>query len=799
MRLHFMSNRNTRSFLDLLPAWWKHKGSLAVSLAITLFATFVYFTTFIGERPTPIFDFVSRLELNSLDTRFRFRGRQHPDPRIVIVDIDQRSQEILGRWPFPRQNFARMLDNLREDGASVVAFDITFSKPDETLAPLRKFQSELAAKKKAGKPVDPVLLSAIVELQERYNYDQQFADAIQHFGRVVLGNYFLYTEADLQGVSQKSLKHYADLISFFPYPQVRALKSAGGPASYVQMIRDYADFNLVPRGAEANDDLFTDALASDRAGSGFFNVMPDPDGVVRRALLALPYGTDPDPSNWDFYASIDVQAIRLFLNLPGQQTVLDYGQGGIVALEFGPQVTVHPDPIGRMMINYQGPSHSYSYVSIADVVNKNFAPGTFKGKLVLVGASATGIGDLRTTPFGGLDFPGVEIHANVIDNILNQGFLHHGGTQVLVDLAMIFLFGIPLGIWLALVQPRWLIAGLFLLVPFTALVYWTFLHGWWLNFIVPSLFVLIPNVSFVALYRVLIEEHEKRRVRGAFQQYVSPEVIRRLLDDPKLVEPRKTAVSVMFSDVRGFTTLSETLDAQNLAALLNGYLTEMTKIIFDQQGTLDKYIGDAVMAIWGAPFEQTNHADLAAQAALDMMARLAELRKQWESRGQPLLDIGIGINTGIASVGNMGSALRYGYTAMGDSVNLASRLEGLNKEFSTHIILAESTYIALRDTSFLVRELDLIRVKGKLLPVTIYELLGRRETAGDLNDLCEIFTSGHEAYKLRKWKEAKNYFEHVLTRWPNDGPASIFLQRCDEYIADEPPEDWEGVYIMKHK
>ncbi|MGH9710016.1 MAG: CHASE2 domain-containing protein, partial [Candidatus Acidiferrales bacterium] len=364
-RFRLMTNRNTRSFLDFLPAWWKHKGSLAVSLAITLFAFFVYFTTFIGERPTPAFDFVSRLELNSLDTRFRYRPRQHPDPRIVIVDIDQRSQEVLGRWPFSRANFAHMLDNLRADGASVVAFDITFSKPDETLELLRNFKTELSTEKKEGGTVDPALISAIGEIQKRYNYDQQFADAIQRFGRVVLGNYFLYTEADLQGVSQQSLKHYADLISFFPYPQVRALQSAGGPTGYVQMIRDYADFNLVPKGAEANDDLFTGALSSDRAGAGFFNVVPDPDGVVRRALLALPYGTDSDLSNWDFYASIDVQAIRLFLNLPDQQTVLDYGKGGIAALEFGPNVTVHPDPIGRIMINYQGPSHTYPYVSMA--------------------------------------------------------------------------------------------------------------------------------------------------------------------------------------------------------------------------------------------------------------------------------------------------------------------------------------------------------------------------------------------------------------------------------------------------
>lgn len=288
-------------------------------------------------------------------------------------------------------------------------------------------------------------------------------------------------------------------------------------------------------------------------------------------------------------------------------------------------------------------------------------------------------------------------------------------------------------------------------------------------------------------------------MRGAFQQYVSPEVIRRVLDDPKLVEPRKTDITVMFSDVRGFTTLSESLDARPLAALLNSYLTEMTQIVFTKQGTLDKYIGDAVMAFWGAPFEQANQADNAAYAALEMMARLASLRSEWTQRGQPLIDIGVGINTGVASVGNMGSELRYGYTALGDSVNLASRLEGLNKEYSTHIILSETTYIALRDAGFLVRELDLIRVKGKLLPVTIYELMGRRETAGNLGELAEIFTKGREAYKLREWAKAKRWFESVLSRWPDDGPARVFLGRCEEYLVDEPPADWEGIYVMKHK
>src|SRR6202521_4408337 len=255
-----------------------------------------------------------------------------------------------------------------------------------------------------------------------------------------------------------------------------------------------------------------------------------------------------------------------------------------------------------MMINYEGGVNTFPYVSIADVVKHNFPPGTFRGKIVLVGASATGIGDLRSTPFGGINYPGVEIHANVIDNILNRYFLRRGANQVVLDLIVIFLVGMPMGLWLALAQPRSMLFGLLLLVPFGLGVWFAFLHGWWLNFIIPS-GTLVANVGFVAMYRALVEEKEKRKVRGAFQQYLSAEVIRRLLESPELVEPRKTEITVMFSDIRGFTTISEKLDAQELALFLNDYLTAMTQIVFAQNGTLDKYIGDAVMAFWGAPFE----------------------------------------------------------------------------------------------------------------------------------------------------------------------------------------------------
>lgn len=797
-----MANRIGKKLTRIFQEWWRHKASFAISLVITLAALVIYVTTFVGEKPTPLFDFVTRLELDSLDTRFQLRGRIEPDPRIVIVDIDQHSQEVLGHWPFPRFYFAQLLDTLRERGARVVAFDITFSKPDESGQPLESLSKDLAELQKKGAPVSLAVRDAIERKKLEYAYDKQFAEAIRRFGAVVLGNYFLYTQTDLRGVSDEALQHYADLIAYFPFPQVRPLSPATGKEDRLGVIQKYDALGLVPKGAEANSDELNAAVASQRGGTGFFNVQIDADGVVRQLCLALPYGRGPDLDGWDIYASVDVQALRIFLGATDQQTVLNYGKAGVASVEFGKKLVVRPDDVSRIKVNYRGPVRTYPYISFADAVQQKFAPSAFKDKIVLVGASATGIGDLRTTPFGGLDFPGVEIHANLIDNLLNQNFLTRGARQALADLGFIFLFGIPLGIWLAVVQPRWLIFGFLLLAPFVAIIYWGFLHGWWLNFIVPALFTLIPNVSLVALYRVLIEEQEKRKVRGAFQQYVSPEVIRRLLTDPERVKPRKTAVTVLFSDIRGFTSISEKLDAQELADLLNSYLTEMTRIIFRNQGTLDKYMGDAVMAIWGAPFDEPGHAARCCQAAIDMFARLEVLQQAWRSRGQPVLEIGIGVNTGIASVGNMGSALRYGYTAMGDSVNLASRLEGLNKEYGTGIIISESTRAAVENDSFLVRELDLIRVKGKLQPVTIYELMradGDGNKRNELIELTDLFARGLQAYKQRYWGTGKKIFEDMLGRWPNDGPARIFLARCEEFLAEEPAADWDGVYVMKHK
>ena len=799
------SRRTFPALSALLRARWRRRVPFLISLGLTVFALFIYSYTFFGDRPTAIFAFINRLELDALDFRFRILPDRykHPDPRIIIVDIDQRSQEVLGHWPFSRTHFAHMLDALREDGAKVAAFDITFSRPDETAAPIRELSRTVTERQKQGGRMDSRVMADLDRLAEEYDGDEQFARAIERFGNVVLGNFFLLSEADLKGVDGKTLDRYANILADFPFPQVRAANPRTGPRDLSHLMQGFREpYGLLPKGTQANIEVLSDALRKGHGATGFFNVEPDPDGVVRHSLLVLPYGRSQNFDDWDLYGSLDVQAVRLFQGLPDQQTALDFSETGVTALEFGPALVVHPDAIGRMMINYEGDVNAYAYVSIADVVNHKFAPGTFRGKIVLVGASAKGIGDLRATPFAGINYPGVEIHANVIDNILNRHFLYRGANQVAVDLLLILLFGVPLGMWLAFAQPRSMLYGLLLLLPFGLGLWFAFLHGWWLNFIVPS-GTLVANVGFVAVYRALVEEKEKRRVRDAFQQYLSAEVIRRLLENPDLVKPRKTEITVMFSDVRGFTTISEKLDAQELAALLNEYLTEMTQIVFRHNGTLDKYIGDAVMAFWGAPFEEPGHATNGCQAALEMIARLKEMQKKWRAEGRPVLDIGVGLSTGVASVGNMGSALRYGYTALGDTVNLSARLEGMNKDYGSHILLSETTYAQVEDPLLIFRELDLIRAKGKLQPITLYELVAARGTpegdAPELQEHLELFALGRACYRKRRWQDAQIVFEQILERWPDDGPALTYLNRCREYYVAGPEQDWDGVHVMTHK
>ena len=791
-------------FRELLATWWHHRAVFLISVAITIVSLGVYVFTFMGDRNTPLFDFLKRFEYSTLDTRFRYRPAKYspPDPRIVVVAIDQRSQEVLGKWPFSRKYFGEMLDALKEDGARVVSFDVTFDKPDQTVAPIRALWAQIEQDKKNGKRPDPRFEAQVLGLAKEFDADSQFAAGLRRFGPVVLGNFYLQAN-EIQGIDDATLNKYAEMVQWYSLNR-NALNPVTGKADFASLLNYYQYEGTLFTATIANIPQLAPPENDEKTSIGFFNISSDADGVLRRGLLVLPFGRSSNPDDIDLYGSLEVQTLRLYLGLKTEQVTVNYGPAGVASLQFGDKLTVKPDWLGRVLINYRGPRETYPYYSLADVVNHKCKLGTFRDKIVLVGASATGIGDLRTPPYGGIDYPGLEVHANVIDNMLNNGFLIRGAHQEILDLLLILVFGIPLGTALALVSPRWMWFGLALLLPFGLLIYVAFVRGYWLNFTLPAA-TLTANVMLVSLYRALVEEKEKRKVRSAFGQYLSPEVIRRLLVNPQLVEPRKTEITVMFSDIRGFTTISEKLDAQDLALFLNGYLSDMTKIVFDTQGTLDKYIGDAVMAFWGAPFEEPDHAANACNASLAMMKMVRAMQKQWEAEGKPKLDIGIGLNSGPASVGNMGSALRYGYTALGDTVNLSSRLEGLNKEYGTHILVNESTYASVQNAGFLFRELDIIRVKGKLQPVTIYELVGKLSELEQESHYIELkqrlqdFAAARQLYRKRDWEQAQHAFQEILDHTPDDGPSRMYWKRCQEYLFDEPPIGWDGVFTMTHK
>src|SRR6267143_3507435 len=360
----FWQRRGVFGLYELLQSWWRHRASFLLSLIITISALALYYTVFLQEKKTPLSEFVQRVELGTLDTRFRYRprGATHADPRIVIVDIDQRSQEVLGRWPFPRTNFAKMLDVLHKDGARVAGFDITFSKAelDRNATGRRALWEKREGRKKAGAAIDPEIAAEVKKLAVASDADKQFAEAIQRFGPVVLGNFFLYTDADIRGIDSATLDEYANQLGFFAFPQVIGTRQGFQKEDRIHLIEEFAAAGMLPKGAEANIAPLTTALAGDVSWVGFFNAPPDADGVIRRATLILPYGRSQNFDEWDTYASLDVMTTRAFLGVKSEQTILTYGPVGIAEIQLGPNIRIHPDGRGQIMINYQGPAGAFA-------------------------------------------------------------------------------------------------------------------------------------------------------------------------------------------------------------------------------------------------------------------------------------------------------------------------------------------------------------------------------------------------------------------------------------------------------
>jgi adenylate cyclase len=409
---------------------------------------------------------------------------------------------------------------------------------------------------------------------------------------------------------------------------------------------------------------------------------------------------------------------------------------------------------------------------------------------------------VHSTPFQAQDFPGVEMHATTVANILSADFLSRPEWAFWIETAQILLLGVFLGIMCHRRSPFWAVwAALICVAVIIAEAYAAFwLRQIWFNVTYPLLFVIIDYLAITS-YKYFTEEKQKRWIKNVFQFYVSSNVVDHLLQSSETLQlgGERCKLTALFSDIRGFTSISEKLSPEQLVEFLNEYLSKMSQLVLQYEGTLDKYMGDAIMAFYGAPIEQADHAQRACKTAVDMIVRLKELHVGWETRGLPPMDIGIGINSGDMSVGNMGSRDRFDYTIMGDNVNLASRLEGINKEYGTNIVISEFTYALIRHQSFLVRELDTVRVKGKDEPVTIYELLGYASLYEHKKPVVAKFCEGLSAYKQRDWNLALERFGEALELDPSDTPSAKYISRCEAYQHTPPPDDWDGVFVMTTK
>lgn len=556
----------------------------------------------------------------------------------------------------------------------------------------------------------------------------------------------------------------------------------------------------------------------------------DPDGYVRRYPLFFRSGNKLGSS---FIPSLALQSyllsgpyraeVKMKKSKAGVKSIDEFN---IYDTSVDPEkkvVTYPVDKSGQMLINYYGRQMSFPYVSAKELFNnkpvvqvqrsvvdaktkllqietKEYNKAEFfKGRSVLVGATAIGLYDLRNTPLEP-NYPGPELHLTMLANLLDQNFLKQWSDEVKWMPWIILVSGIfASALWAWMGSIASLVVFVILLCTLGVGDIWLFKHK---NILLHSfLFYFTQFAVFfsIQIFKYFTEEKKKRELKSTFSKYVSPAVVDELLKDAKNLQlgGRRERMTAFFSDVRGFTTISEKLTPEELSRVLNLYLTPMTDIVFKNHGTLDKYMGDAIMAFFGAPVKDKDHAKHACRCALQSLEKLAELQRMFAEKKLPMIDIGIGINTGDMSVGNMGSNIVQNYTIMGDSVNLASRLEGINKEYGTRIVISEFTYNEVKD-SFVAREIDRVRVKGKLEPVRIYELVGEGKVAPEVAARLELFTEGFELYQNKQFEDALKKFQ-INEMSQADPVAELYAERCQAYIESPPPMDWDGVYVMKTK
>jgi adenylate cyclase len=731
-------------------------ASMAVLLPLTLFA------------PGALRD----LETASLDLRFRLRGPLPPENRVVVVLVDEDSIGRLGRWPLSRRLHAKAVELLDRAGARVIAFDLLFAEPERALPPAVRDVARDAAERLQSSE-DAAVRAKLAEIAGD-EPDRDFETALRANGKVLLALAF----SSFQGQPEED-----PLLAAQVYQQLDP--SSNEPAFPLQPTKALLPFA---------------PLAEAAAGLGHVNIAFDRDNAPRYDYLALPFSAD-------FVPSLPIRIAAAYRGVPWGDVGLALGDGVRIG-----DATIPTDRAMRLLINYRGPRGTVPTYSFADLVEGKLDPGLFKDRVVLIGASFVGISDAYPGPFSNTPVPGTERLANIVETILSASFIKENPPPW--PWILIGMFGglaVAIGIAGALLPTRMVaFAGAVPILGWFGGAQLAFVHGLWLPLAMP-IAALVAATAAVLLFRYGFVDRQQRLVRAAFQHYLAPDLVDQLAANPDRLQVGGATrmLTLMFSDIRGFTTISESFKAnpQGLSRLINrGFLSPMTRLIMARRGTIDKYMGDCIMAFWNAPLDDPEHADHACASALAMLAELDRINRQLEeeaaSEGRVFhpIHIGVGLNTGECVVGNMGSDERFAYTAMGDAVNLASRLEGQSKTYGLSIVLGEATRAAAPSWASL--ELDLIAVKGKEEAVRIYTLLGGPEHARtpEFVALAEHHAAMLDRYRRQDWAGARAALADCRGR---DGLLDDLYELYEEriaYFADNPPAaDWDGVFVALTK
>ncbi|OGS74699.1 MAG: guanylate cyclase [Gallionellales bacterium GWA2_60_142] len=709
--------------------------------------------------------FVDRISAILYDYRLSLTMPSTVDERIVILDIDEKSLKEEGRWPWSRDRLGDLMDKLFDrHGIAVVGFDVVFAEKDESsgLRVLQKLgQNQLRD--------NAAFHSTLAQVRPQLEYDQLFADKIRD-RNVVLGYYLSSTE---------------NTSGMLPEPSFPAGAFKGRPIMFTSWSGYGANLPELQQAA---------------AAAGHFTPVVDSDGVVRRVPILAEY-------NGAYYESLSLAMVRNLLGkpplLPGFAEGRSEGYGGLEWLELDTPAGVLKIPVDdsvATLVPYRGGQGSFRYISIADVLHDRVAPELLKDKIVLVGTTAPGLLDMRATPVAEV-YPGVEVHANMIAGILDQNLKEKPPYMLGAEVVWLLLIGIALSFLLPTLSPVKAIlvsALMFATTMGLSLAAWH--YG---NILMPAANSLMMIALIFALdmsYGYFIESRTKRQITGLFGQYVPGELVEEMAEHPESVsmEGDSREMTILFSDVRGFTTISEGLEPKELTLLMNEFLTPLSRVVYKHRGTIDKYMGDCIMAFWGAPLPDAEHARHAILAGIEMQATLKARQPYFKERGWPEIHIGVGINTGRVSVGNMGSEVRVAYTVMGDAVNLASRLEGITKQYGVGIIVGENTRHTVAD--FVYRELDHVRVKGKDKPVAIYEPIGLSgAVAKELQDEINLFHEVRRLYRKQDWDLAELQLVNLQRMSPDTALYRIYAERVTYFRNNPPGDDWDGVFVFQTK